>query len=103
MSLDEASQKCEDWRRDYNEERPRSAIGNKPPVTLMKRSAAQGAPLIVYPWDRLAAHDPEKGSNSTPEQSLLINEGKLGSRSTFLNEKSTFAHETRHSTEANSA
>lgn len=44
MSLDDARQKCEDWRGDYNEERPHSAIGNKPPVTLMNRSAAHGPP-----------------------------------------------------------
>ena len=31
MSLDDARQKMEDWRRDYNEIRPHSAIGNKPP------------------------------------------------------------------------
>jgi transposase InsO family protein len=29
MSLDDARRKCEAWRRDYNEERPHSAIGNK--------------------------------------------------------------------------
>lgn len=34
MSLDDAWRKMEEWRRDYNEVRPHSAIGNKPPVTL---------------------------------------------------------------------
>ena len=29
MGLDDARRKCEAWRRDYNEERPHSAIGNK--------------------------------------------------------------------------
>lgn len=29
LSLDEARRKCETWRRDYNEVRPHSAIGNK--------------------------------------------------------------------------
>jgi hypothetical protein len=29
LSLDDARQKMEDWRRDYNEVRPHSAIGNK--------------------------------------------------------------------------
>ena len=42
MCLADASEKCEAWRRDYNEVRPHSAIGNKPPVTLIERSAAQG-------------------------------------------------------------
>ncbi|MFG1225748.1 IS3 family transposase, partial [Xanthobacter wiegelii] len=31
MSLDDARAKMEAWRRDYNEVRPHSAIGNKPP------------------------------------------------------------------------
>ena len=44
MSLDDARRKCEAWRRDYNEERPHSAIGNKPPISLMNRSAAHGPP-----------------------------------------------------------
>ena len=37
-----ATEKCEAWRRDYNEVRPHSAIGNKPPVTLIERSAEHG-------------------------------------------------------------
>jgi len=40
MNLDDARQKMEDWRRDYNEIRPRSAIGNKPPISLMNGSSA---------------------------------------------------------------
>jgi putative transposase len=35
MSLDDARAKMEDWRKDYNEVRPHSAIGNKPPISLM--------------------------------------------------------------------
>jgi len=44
MSLDDARRKCEAWRRDYNEERPHSAIGNKVPIELVNRSAALGPP-----------------------------------------------------------
>lgn len=44
MSLDDARRKCEAWRRDYNEERPHSAIGNKAPIELIHRSAAYGPP-----------------------------------------------------------
>jgi putative transposase len=44
MSLDDARRKCEAWRRDYNEERPHSAIGNKVPIDLIDRSAALGPP-----------------------------------------------------------
>ena len=35
MSLEGARRKIKDWRRGYNEERPHSAIGNKPPIALM--------------------------------------------------------------------
>jgi putative transposase len=40
MSLDDARAKMEGWRRDYNEVRPHSAIGNKPPISLMNGSSA---------------------------------------------------------------
>ncbi len=40
MSLDDARIKMEDWRRDYNEFRPHSAIGNKVPISLMNGSTA---------------------------------------------------------------
>jgi putative transposase len=44
MSLDDARRKCEAWRRDYNEERPHSAIGNKTPIALVQRSGTVGPP-----------------------------------------------------------
>jgi hypothetical protein len=44
MSLDDAPWKCEAWRRDHNEERPRSAIGNKAPIELIDRSVALDPP-----------------------------------------------------------
>jgi transposase InsO family protein len=44
MSLDDAKEKCGAWRRDYNEVRPHSAVGNKPPITLIGPSAAHGPP-----------------------------------------------------------
>jgi len=40
MSLDDARSKMEAWRRDYNEVRPHSAIGNKPRIALMNGSPA---------------------------------------------------------------
>ncbi|QXT38050.1 integrase core domain-containing protein (plasmid) [Sphingomonas sanguinis] len=45
MSLDDAARKCKEWRRDYSEVRPHSAIGNKTPISLVNRSAAHGPPL----------------------------------------------------------
>ena len=40
MNLDDARSKMEEWRRDYNEVRPHSAIGNKPPISLLNGSSA---------------------------------------------------------------
>ena len=64
MSLDDAVGKCEAWRRDYNEVRPHSAIGNKVPISLVNRPAAHGPPLVGRSWmtpsrvvqERVAAH-----------------------------------------------
>lgn len=44
MSLDDAHQKMEEWRRDYNEVRPHSAIGYKPPISLINSSSALSPP-----------------------------------------------------------
>jgi putative transposase len=44
MSLDDARRKCEAWRRDYNEERPHIAIGNKPPIMLLNHDGAASPP-----------------------------------------------------------
>src|SRR5690349_12383603 len=42
MSLDEARRKCEAWRRDYNEVRPHSAIGNEVPAALHRATCNPG-------------------------------------------------------------
>lgn len=47
--LDDARAKMEDWRRDYNEFRPHSAIGNKVPISLMKRFIGIPAELPPNP------------------------------------------------------
>jgi putative transposase len=39
MCLADARAKCEAWRRDYDEFRPHSPIGNKLPIALVERSA----------------------------------------------------------------
>ena len=36
MGLEDTVEELEAWRRDYNEERPHSAIGNNVPAALMK-------------------------------------------------------------------
>lgn len=40
LTLDDARQKMEHWRRDYNEVRAHGAIGNKPPISLTNGSGA---------------------------------------------------------------
>jgi len=44
MSLDDARSKLEEWRKDYNEVRPHSAIGNNPPISLMNGSGWASPP-----------------------------------------------------------
>ena len=44
LTLDDARRKMEHGRRDYNEVRPHSAIGNKPPISLMNGSGASHPP-----------------------------------------------------------
>jgi len=44
MSLDDAREKCEAWYRNYNEVRRHSAIGSKPPISLIGPSGSRGPP-----------------------------------------------------------
>jgi putative transposase len=44
LSLSDAREKLEDWRRDYNEVRPHGAIGNKPPAALVNHVGAPSPP-----------------------------------------------------------
>jgi putative transposase len=37
MSLEDAREKLEDWRKYYNEQRPHGAIGHKTPISLIRR------------------------------------------------------------------
>lgn len=46
MSLDEARRKCEDWRRDYNEQRPHSSLGQKVPKELHLPPGQPGQPGV---------------------------------------------------------
>jgi len=49
LTLDDARKKLENWRRDYNELRPHSAIGNQAPITLLNR------PVATSPTRRIEA------------------------------------------------
>ena len=44
LSLADAREKVEAWRRYYNEERPHGAIGYKSPIALMNPDGAAGQP-----------------------------------------------------------
>src|SRR5262249_29520661 len=55
MSLDDARRKCEAWRRDYNEERPHSAIGNKAPIELVNRSGGRRPALTETGWKKTSS------------------------------------------------
>lgn len=59
LSLEDACEKLEAWRRPCNEERPHSAIGNIPPI-MLANSAGETSPP-----------DLSKAKNSRPEQSKL--------------------------------
>jgi putative transposase len=44
LSLADAQEKLEDWRKYYNEERPHGAIGHKPPITLLNHDGVTSPP-----------------------------------------------------------
>ncbi len=44
LTLADAQEKLEDWRRYYNEDRPHGAIGNKPPI-LLQNPGGVSSPL----------------------------------------------------------
>ena len=44
LSLADAQEKVETWRRYYNEERPHGAIGNRPPILLQNGDGATSPP-----------------------------------------------------------
>jgi len=44
LTIADAREKLEEWRRYYNEDRPYGAIGNKPPITLMNPGDAPSPP-----------------------------------------------------------
>jgi putative transposase len=44
LTLADAREKMEDWRRDYNEVWPHGAIGNKVPIALMNLGSVTSPP-----------------------------------------------------------
>jgi putative transposase len=45
LSLADATEKLDAWRRYYNEERPHSAIRNKSPIMLVKSECETSQPI----------------------------------------------------------
>jgi len=64
LSFEEAREKIEIWRRDYNQARPHSALGDQTPQEFAAQAAARGAsppaPLALLPKELI----------STPELTL---------------------------------
>ena len=46
LRLEDACEKVEEWRRDYNENRPHSALGNIPPDEYANRSL-EARPILL--------------------------------------------------------
>jgi hypothetical protein len=46
MNFVDARSGTEGWRREYNEVKPRSAIGNKPPISLL--NGFGGFPILSF-------------------------------------------------------
>jgi len=52
LSLSEARETVEAWRRDYNEVRPHSALGNRTPLEFTARGAALRSPTAPFELHR---------------------------------------------------
>ena len=59
LSLEDACDKLDCWRRHYSEERPHSAIGNIPPI------------MLANPPGNTSLRDPDQAANSRPERSKV--------------------------------
>ena len=69
MSLDDARRKCEAWRRHYNEERPHSAIGNKPRLSLSIDQRRTACPERMR-LEKLQLAGPRMGSGSQESSAI---------------------------------
>ena len=76
MSFNDARRKCEAWGRDYNEERPHSAIGNKAPVEFINRSGQSARPdrnvleKAQQDGQRLGAAQMNAGLSSSADETM---------------------------------
>ena len=51
LSLEDAGEKIESWRRDYNETRPHSMLGNVPPEEFAARRIPAAVATLRAPAD----------------------------------------------------
>ena len=63
LDLADARQKIEEWRCDYNQERPHSALGDLTPAEFAQRSAASSGESVLTVV-ALENPNPEKASLS---------------------------------------
>jgi hypothetical protein len=72
MSLADAREKLDVWRRDYNEFRPHSAIGYNVPVAIHYPDGAASPPSLMSP-EIPASGGPKMGSsaNASPDKRLI--------------------------------
>jgi len=72
LSLDEARRKCEAWRRDYNEVRPHSGIGNQVPAMLHRSAGNPGQTATRWSPQFPAPSGPRLGASSNQPRTLVI-------------------------------
>ena len=77
LSLSDAHGKLEAWRRDYNEVRPHSAIGNKA-ADHAHRSRQRIQPAAVIDPENSTARWGQVGEQTTAQRTLVMNEGRPG-------------------------
>ena len=85
MSLADAQEKLEDWRKYYNEERPHSAIGQQD-ADYVAQSRWRNQPAIVTRAGKLYPPAIQSSASLQTGTTLLMIEGKSGSRSHELPE-----------------
>lgn len=84
LTLADAAEKLEDWRRYYNEVRSHGATGHKVPISLLNPDGAISQPVIVTPPVRhrekgrktLPSGGPKNGTGANRGRTLTPSGGK---------------------------
>jgi hypothetical protein len=67
LTLADAQEKLEDWRRYYNEDRPHGAIGNKPPILLQNPGGVSSPLPCQRPENSTIRRSKEWGQSKSAE------------------------------------